>query len=72
MSLNCERQHNIHLVGLPNPWVPHLQVQPILNQKYFLKIPEIYKKQNFNFLHTGNYPYSVCSILGNLSKIEAI
>ena len=44
----------------PYQWVPYLWSQPTADQKYFLKIREISKKQNLNLLCPGNCLHIRC------------
>ena len=51
------------IVSPPYPQVPHLWIQPTLDQKYSGKdIPESSKKQNLNMPHTGSYLDSICIV----------
>ena len=51
--LELSRKRNT--VGPLYPWVPHLQIQPTGDQKYWGKNPESYKKQSLNLLRAGKY-----------------
>ena len=49
-QINKEYILNLSTVGPPYLQLPHLQIQPTANWKYFLKNPESSKKQNLNLL----------------------